>query len=146
MGCPEKDVNIDGTSGNLQLFGKDMPNVKSTTHLGIQRAVSGPVTMEETVSNNIQKARKACYSLMSAGLHGHNGLDPATCIHLIKIYVLSVLTYGLEAIVPKTKHVDRLDFTAAGVVPCGGRKTSPRRSTIVQFIFYFGPLRSAIIF
>ena len=38
------------------------------------------------------------------------------------------------------------DFTAAGVVQCGGRKTSPRISTIVQFIFYFGPLRSAIIF
>ena len=38
------------------------------------------------------------------------------------------------------------DFTAAGVVPCGGRKTSPRKSTIVQFIFYFGPLRSTIIF
>ena len=30
--------------------------------------------------------------------------------------------------------------------PCGGRKTSPRTSAIVQFIFYFGPLRSAIIF
>ena len=27
-----------------------------------------------------------------------------------------------------------------------GRKTSPRTSSIVQFIFYFGPLRSAIIF
>ena len=38
------------------------------------------------------------------------------------------------------------DFTAAGVLPCGGRKTSPRTSTIVQFIFYFGPLRSTIIF
>ena len=38
------------------------------------------------------------------------------------------------------------DFTAAGIVPCGGRKTSPRTSSIVQFIFYFGPLRSAIIF
>ena len=37
------------------------------------------------------------------------------------------------------------DFTAACVVQCGGRKTSPRTSTIVQFIFYFGPLRSAII-
>ena len=29
--------------------------------------------------------------------------------------------------------------------PCGGRKTSPRTSTIVQFIFYFGPLRSAVL-
>ena len=38
------------------------------------------------------------------------------------------------------------DRAASGVVPCGGRKTSPRTSTIVQFIFYFGPLRSTIIF
>ena len=37
-------------------------------------------------------------------------------------------------------------FTAAGVVQCSGRKTSPRKSTIVQFIFYFDPLRSARIF
>ena len=29
------------------------------------------------------------------------------------------------------------DFTATGVVPCGGRKTSPRTSTIMQFIFHF---------
>ena len=28
-------------------------------------------------------------------------------------------------------------FTAAGVVQCGGRKTSPHTSTIVQFIFHF---------
>ena len=28
-------------------------------------------------------------------------------------------------------------FTAAGVVQCGGCKTSPRTSTIVQFIFHF---------
>ena len=38
------------------------------------------------------------------------------------------------------------DFTAAGAVPSGGRKTFPRTSTIMQFIFYFSPLRSAIIF
>ena len=35
------------------------------------------------------------------------------------------------------------NFTAADVVQSGGRKTSPRTSTIVQFIFYCGPLRSA---
>ena len=88
---------------------QDMPNVKNTTHLGIQRAVSGSVTVEETVSNNILKARRTCHSLMPTGLRGHNGLDPATCIHLIKIYVLPVLTYGLEVILPKKKHIDRLD-------------------------------------
>ena len=38
------------------------------------------------------------------------------------------------------------DITAAGVVPCGGRKKSPRTSSIVQIIFHFGPLRSVKIF
>ena len=28
-------------------------------------------------------------------------------------------------------------FTADGVVLCGGSRTSPRISTIVQFVFYF---------
>ena len=37
-------------------------------------------------------------------------------------------------------------ITAAGVVPCGGRKKSPRTSSIVQIIFHFGPLRSVKIF
>ena len=46
---------------------------------------------------------------MPAGLHGHNGLDPTTCVHLLEIYVLPVLTYGLEIILPKKKHIDKLD-------------------------------------
>ena len=37
-------------------------------------------------------------------------------------------------------------ITAAGVVPCGGRKKSPRTSSIVHIIFYLGPLRSVKIF
>ena len=110
---PEKSLVMDGNddheTGTLQLLGKDMPKVKSTMHLGIQRSVSGTVMMEETVNNNIQKARRTCYSLMPAGLHGHNGLDPATCVHLLKIYVLPVLTYGLEIILPKKKYIDKLD-------------------------------------
>ena len=50
MGGDDDDHEI----GTLQLLGKDMPKVKSTTHLGIQRSVSGIVTMEETVNINIQ--------------------------------------------------------------------------------------------
>ena len=33
-------------------------------------------------------------------------------------------------------------FTAAGVVPYGGRKKFPRTSSVVQILFYFSPLRS----
>ena len=36
-----------------------------------------------------------------------------------------------------THFLSLFAFTAAGVVPCGGRRTSPRTSIIVQFIFYF---------
>ena len=37
----------------------------------------------------------------------------------------------------KGTHFFLFVFTAAGVVQCGGRKTSPSTSIIVQFIFYF---------
>ena len=37
-------------------------------------------------------------------------------------------------------------ITAAGVVPCGGPKTSPRTSSIVQIKLSFGPLGSVKIF
>ena len=37
-------------------------------------------------------------------------------------------------------------FTAAGVVPSGGRKVSFRTSSIVLIIFYFSPFRSEDIF
>ena len=35
-------------------------------------------------------------------------------------------------------------LTAAGVVQCGSHKTSPRTSTIVQFIFYFWSLEISV--
>ena len=112
MGCPDNG----STPSNLQLLDKDMPNVKYTTHLGIQRAVYSSLTVDETINNNILKARRTCYSLMPVGLHGRNGLDPTTCIRLIKIYVLPVLTYGLEVLLPKQKHIDKLDMFLKKIV------------------------------
>ena len=49
-----------------------------------------------TVDENIKKARHTAYSLMSAGFHGNNGLDPSTSIHILKTYVIPTITYGLE--------------------------------------------------
>ncbi|KAH3803093.1 hypothetical protein DPMN_156793 [Dreissena polymorpha] len=48
------------------------------------------------VDGNISKARRALYSLLGAGLHGHNGLDHKSMLDLYKSFVLSVLTYALE--------------------------------------------------
>ena len=38
-----------------------------------------------------------------------------------------------------------IDIIASGVVPCGGPKKSPRKSSIVQIVFTFGPLRSVMV-
>ena len=49
--------------------------------LGILR--SKPAA-EAAIEDNIQKGRKTLYGLMSAGLHGENGLGPETTIHLFQ--------------------------------------------------------------
>jgi hypothetical protein len=41
------------------------------------------------------------YSLMSAGLHGDNGLDHVTSISIMKTYILPILTYSLEVLQPR---------------------------------------------
>ena len=40
---------------------------------------------------------------MATGLHGENGLDPNSAIHLLRVYVMPVLLYGLEVQLPNTK-------------------------------------------
>ena len=76
-----------------------MPVVKEAMHIRILRSAD---TQESAVSHNIQKARRTVYSLMGSGLHGENGLDPETSIHLLQTYILPVLVYELEVVFPKT--------------------------------------------
>jgi len=47
----------------------------------------------DTINKNVTKARMTCYSLLSAGLHGNNGLDPVTSLHLMKTFVIPTLLY-----------------------------------------------------
>ena len=48
---------------------------------------------------------------MASGLHGENGLNPETSIHLLQIYVLPVMVYGLKVVLPKPALVDKLNRT-----------------------------------
>ena len=86
--------------------GKPMPIVQETTHMGIKRSA---ISNEATVEENIKKARKMLYSLMGSGLHGYNGLDPETAVHIYQTYVLPTLVYGLEVILPEKKYMDMLE-------------------------------------
>ena len=46
---------------------------------------------------------------MGAGLHGDYGLDRDTSIHLLQIYVVPVLVYVLEVVLPNGVHLDELE-------------------------------------
>ena len=48
---------------------------------------------------------------MASGLHGENGIYPETSIHLLQIYVLPVMVYGLKVVLPKPALVDKLNRT-----------------------------------
>ena len=84
----ETDISI--------LMGEEvMPVVKEAMHMGILRSED---SQESAVAYNIDKARRTVYSLMSAGFHGHNGLDPETSVPLLQTYVMPILVYGLEVV------------------------------------------------
>ncbi|MEW8544949.1 MAG: hypothetical protein AB2693_15595, partial [Candidatus Thiodiazotropha sp.] len=90
------------------LGSKDMPVVTSTTHMGILRTSANQEM--QNVETNIQKAKRATYSLMGSGLHGENGHDPETAISLLQTYVLPVLFYGLEVVLPTGKALNTLEI------------------------------------
>ena len=83
-----------------------MPNVSETMHMGIMRSAA---TEQSATKENVQKARRTLYSLMSSGLHGENGLDPETAIHLLQTYIIPVLVYGMELVLLKQKYMDTLE-------------------------------------
>ena len=82
-----------------------MPVLQDVMYVGILRLAD---TQETAIRENIQKARRTIYSLMGSGLHGHNGVDPETSIHL-NIYVLPMLVYGLEVALLKATLIDKLE-------------------------------------
>ena len=83
-----------------------MPIVEEVMHFGIPHLAD---TEETAVAYNIQKARRTVYSLMGLGLHGENCLDPETPIHLLQIYVLPILVYGMEVVLPKATLIEKLE-------------------------------------
>ena len=47
---------------------------------------------------------------MGAGLHGLNGVNPKVAIHLIQIYVMSRLLYGLEITTLTQNEIQKLEI------------------------------------
>ena len=59
------------------------------------------------------------------------------------MFTISIIIKTIHIKFEMTEGMECSAITAAGVVPCGGPKKSPRTSYKVQIIFSFGPLKSA---
>jgi len=46
---------------------------------------------------------------MRSGLHGENGLDPVTAISILRTYVIPIMFYGLETLLPSGKSFEILE-------------------------------------
>ncbi|CAC5367675.1 unnamed protein product [Mytilus coruscus] len=93
----------------ISINNNTMPVTDKSPHLGILRSTTSQKTQDATVEQNITKSRRAAYSLMSAGMHGENGLDPSTAIQLFRTFVQPILTYGLEVILPTSQNLLKLE-------------------------------------
>lgn len=92
---------------SVQLNGERIAMTCQERHLGVERTTSD--SPKATISSRIKEARRALYRLAGAGLHGLNGVGPRVSIHMFSIYVLPILTYGLEALVLESEHYQILE-------------------------------------
>ena len=98
-----KDTQSDVSEWTI--YGKEMPVVTETMHMGLRRSSTSE---DITINENIKKSRRSFYCLMSADLQG---MDPETSTELFKTYVMPVLLYGLEVVLPKQKSLEALERT-----------------------------------
>jgi hypothetical protein len=91
------------------LNNKEMSATNKATHLGIERISTGN-SRKELVETRITTARRTVFALMGAGLHGLNGVNPKVAIHLIQIYVMPRLLYGLEITTSRQNEIQKLEI------------------------------------
>jgi len=76
----------------------------STTHLGVLRHQK----LKQNIEERIGTGRRALYSLMGAGLHGRNGINPATSYHMYVTFARPRIIYGLETTQLKNQDIKQL--------------------------------------
>ena len=91
------------------LNNKEMSATNKATHLGIERISTGN-NRKQLVQTGITTARRTLFALMGAGLHGLNGVNPKVAIHLIQIYVMPRLLYGLEITTLRQNEIQKLEI------------------------------------
>ena len=80
----------------LNLNSNQIAETDSETHLGLQRTSDGKNIV--TVQERAKTGRRTAYHLMGVGLHGLNGISPATGKAMLETYVVPAMIHGLEAL------------------------------------------------
>ena len=88
------------------LYNKELGCSKDEPHLGISRNQQN--NNKDTIGKRIQKARRATYILLGAGLSGIENVGPEVAIRGFTIYILPILLHGLEALVLTKTEVNDL--------------------------------------
>jgi len=104
--CPRK------THSSWELGNNEIHETNKTTHLGILRDTS----LKHNIEDRIMTGRKTLYSLLGAGLHGRNGVNPAITIQMYKVYARPRIIYGLETVHLSQKETRLLESYEAKVV------------------------------
>jgi hypothetical protein len=99
--------NVNTSLVSLHLNGQSLEITDQEKHLGIQR--NKEVTNAATIQERITTARRTAYSLMGAGLHGLNGVNPDTSKMLWELYVTPALLHGLEALCITEKDYTQIE-------------------------------------
>ncbi|CAG2225453.1 unnamed protein product [Mytilus edulis] len=92
-------INKKSKELNLELFNEKISEKQTIKHLGIERQDRNT----PNVVNRISTARATMYSLMGAGLHGINGVNPLISYKLWRTFVIPRMLRGNDIIV--TNHV-----------------------------------------
>lgn len=110
--CKGKSANVEE---KLFLGDAELQLTNQFCHLGLQWKSD---TASPDLSQKIDMASRAAYSLMGSGLHGTDGCDPKTSLHLLNTYVTPVLLFGLEAVILRRKDITNLDTYYKKMLRC----------------------------
>ena len=83
-------------NSTFTLNGKDVELVNECGHLGIHRDSKSRSGHTKTIDERIQSARRCAFSLMGAGLHGQNEVNPMISLSMWNSFILPCLLYGLD--------------------------------------------------
>ena len=100
----ESNIQPDTTAWHL---GEATVSVEDRfTHLGL---VWSQNARTPDIQENISRARRTAFALISIGMHGKDGLGPATSFKIVQTYVVPRLLHGIQAAVLSQSEIQKLE-------------------------------------